>query len=214
MKYDKPEKCFLFFLRGSLSLLVTAGLGRMHNMRINWLVWDNCPRCRYFFKSCIRISHVSCWAIADVIHRSRRRLKKVKENHQTWFYVIFIWQIFLLLQCYITALQVKNTPTAAKEPPDKTFPFLLTAFVFYHVTPSGAGCHVSRLAPSGNGLGQESCSPEGRKGGGTTSQLAALTRNERSREVLLTGRVSWCLRRKVPDQVPLGAHCCSAFCEH
>lgn len=71
---------------------------------------------------------------------------------------------FLSFQRHVTASRLK-IHQQQQQPPDKTFPFLLMAFVFDHVTRLGLGA-MSPTGPSGNWLSQKGCSLKGRRGGG------------------------------------------------
>ncbi len=138
---------------------------------------------------------------------------------------------FPSFQRHVTASRLKIHQQ--QQPPDKTFPFLLMAFVFDHVTRLGLGA-MSPTAPSGNWLRQKGLLSRGKEGGGTASQLTTLTNSGNSsrrlhsrlgwsepgevfstlRRVLLTEWVMWCSKRKGPNQVSPPVHCGSAFCAH
>lgn len=69
---------------------------------------------------------------------------------------------FLSFRRHVTASTLK-IHQQQQQPPDKTFPFLLMAFLFDHVTRLGLGA-MSPTGPSGNWLSQKGCTLEGRRG--------------------------------------------------
>lgn len=163
MKYEMPSG--LVISRIEHALLVSSGGGtashavRAHTHTNSYIFKNWATLC------CFQINHHSFLSHKKraAIYQLMLKHYKIKKNHQIWFSVTFAWQIFFLsFHRHVTASTLK-IHQQQEQPPDKTFPFPLMAFVFDHVTRLGLGA-ISPSGPSGNCLSQKGCTLGGRRG--------------------------------------------------
>lgn len=107
---------------------------------IKWLLWNfdrNSNFCKSVISNVPKLSY-------RVSQKHVVRPLRPNKNDQTWISVIFTGHfVFLSFLRHFSASRLKIHQKKKLQPPDKTFPFLLMAFVLQPCDPSGAGCHVS-----------------------------------------------------------------------
>lgn len=151
---------------------------------------------------------------------------QLKLKHEKWPNLSFSHDRLSLFPAIRHSLQLK-IHQQQQQPPDKTFPFLLMAFVFETRDPSGAGCHVSDCPVWERAQPEGLLSREKERGWNHfpahypnwQCQLRQTRRGESGEvlntlKVLLTEWALWYLKRSGPNLVLPPVHCGSAFCTH